>query len=112
MVLAAFFAQQANASPADPISPIISYLLSFGTLGALFVLAMLGHVDLRPASSQKERDDLKTLNAALVEAFNKQALPALTASVAALDSTTTELSHLRSEITELRLQIAELRGTQ
>jgi hypothetical protein len=109
MVLAAFFAQQAND---NPLSPIVSYLLSFGTLGALFILAMLGHVDLRPAASQKERDDLKALNAALIEAFNQQALPALTASVAALDSTTTELSHLRSEITDLRLQVAQLKGTQ
>lgn len=109
MVLAAFFAQQATS---DPLSPIVSYLLSFGTLGALVVLAILGHVDLRPRASQKERDELKALNVALVEAFNQQALPALSSAVAALDGTTTELSHLRSEITDLRLQVAELKRTQ
>lgn len=64
------FAQVATS--ADPLGPIITYLLGFGVLGILFLLALSGKIDLNPKALQKQNEELKEMNKLLVAALDKR----------------------------------------
>lgn len=100
----------AQTTPTDPFSPAIQYLISFGVLGVGIVLAILGHIDLRPSVARQREQETRDANTALLALLDNKVLPVLTTSGEALHAAQTELVEVRKELTELRITLRE-RGT-
>lgn len=101
------FAQTPQA--VDPFGPSIQYILSFGTLGAVVVGAILGRVDLRPSVMRAMYEDQKAMNLVLVATLDGN-VPVMEASVRALKAATDEQATMRQEFNALRLELARSKG--
>lgn len=107
MVLLALLLAQTTA--ASPIDASVTYLLSFGSLGLLVVLALLGYVDLRPSAARAREERLEAMNKALVDVLSTEIAPTMKANVEALATVTAEQREQRTAIHEMTTEFGHLR---